>query len=72
MVDTTGAGDIFGGSAAAWLLESETHPELLTSAQLEALGRYAATAASLSTQCSGGITSVPSRREVEARLTAEN
>lgn len=72
VADTTGAGDIFGGSAAAWLLEHKTPPEHLTSAQLHALGCYAATAASLSTQRRGGIASVPTRAEVEARLLSEN
>ncbi len=67
-VDTTGAGDIFGGSAAAWLLERGKHPAALSAEELNAMGSYAVCAASLSTQRQGGISSVPARAEVEAIL----
>jgi len=76
VLDTTGAGDICGGSLAAGLLAlpgfdkkafiSGERP--LTKAELEKIGRYAVTAASLSTEKHGGIESVPSPEEVEARL----
>ena len=52
-VDTTGAGDIFGGSAVSRLLQLGRAPEELT-----AIGRFAATAASLSTQYPGGISAI--------------
>ena len=52
-VDTTGAGDIFGGSAVSRLLQLGRAPEALT-----AIGRFAATAASLSTQYPGGISAI--------------
>ena len=54
-VDTTGAGDIFGGSAVARLLELGKPVAELTEADLRYIGSYAATAASLSTEHSGGI-----------------
>ncbi|MFR8165209.1 MAG: carbohydrate kinase family protein [Enterocloster sp.] len=37
-VDTTGAGDIFGGSAVAWLLKSGKAPEELDEKELAAMG----------------------------------
>ena len=64
-VDTTGAGDIFGGSAVCRLLEMETAPEALTQAQLLQIGTFAATAASMSTEVPGGIPSIPDRQRVE-------
>ena len=67
-VDTTGAGDIFGGSAVARLLELGKPIEELTEADLEFIGRYAVTAASLSTERSGGIPSIPARETVLERL----
>ena len=63
-VDTTGAGDIFGGSAMARLLELDRSPELLNAEELKWVGQYASTAASLSTTRYGGLTSVPDRDEV--------
>ena len=63
-VDTTGAGDIFGGTAAARLLELGRPPEELEAADLADLGALAVTAASLSTQYAGGIPSIRRRAEV--------
>lgn len=63
-VDTTGAGDIFGGSALGRVLAFEDAPEALTHRQLAAIARFATAAASLSTQQLGGISSVPSLRDV--------
>ena len=65
-VDTTGAGDIFGGSAVARLLELGKAPEQLTQDDLSYIGSYALTAASLSTEHSGGIPSIPSKEAVLA------
>ena len=68
-VDTTGAGDIFGGSAVARLLELGKEPEELGEEDLLWVGRYAAASASLSTTRPGGISSAPERAEVEAILS---
>ena len=57
-VATTGAGDIFGGSAVSRLLQLGRAPEALTEDELTAIGRFAATAASLSTQYPGGISAI--------------
>ena len=64
VVDTTGAGDIFGGSAMSQLLRCGKAPAELTEAELTRIVRFACTAASLSTQKHGGITSVPELNEV--------
>lgn len=69
-VDTTGAGDIFGGSALARLLELDKPIDQLTDADLAFIGRYAACAASLSTEHSGGIPSIPTPQTVLARMEA--
>ncbi|MBQ9252862.1 MAG: carbohydrate kinase [Clostridia bacterium] len=59
VVDTTGAGDIFGGSAMSQFLKTEKSPSELTEEDLQKIVTFACTAASLSTQKHGGITSVP-------------
>lgn len=59
VVDTTGAGDIFGGSAVWKLLQLSQQPECLDESQLREVVSFACTAAGLSTTKSGGITSVP-------------
>ncbi len=63
-VDTTGAGDIFGGSAVAQLLRIGKNPEELNGAELDVIGQFAAAAASLSTEQSGGIPSIPAEADV--------
>jgi fructokinase len=65
-VDTTGAGDIFGGSAMSQLLKTGKHPGELTAEELKDIVRFACCAASLSTQKQGGISSVPEEAEVRA------
>lgn len=67
-VDTTGAGDIFGGAAVWKLLQSGRPPEALTAEELRDIAAFACTAAGLSTQRPGGITSVPALSEVLSRL----
>ena len=67
-IDTTGAGDIFGGSAMSQFLQCKKAPSELTEEELTHIVRFACTAASLSTQKHGGITSVPALREVCERL----
>ena len=59
VVDTTGAGDIFGGSAVWQLLQTGKDPGELEDAQLRKIVRFACTAAALSTTKFGGISSVP-------------
>lgn len=67
-VDTTGAGDIFGGSAVAKLLEIGKEPDSLNAEDMAVIARFASTAASLSTQKRGGIPSIPSVEEINAVL----
>ena len=64
VVDTTGAGDIFGGSALWKLLQTGKAPEELTEAELREVTRFACTAAGLSTTKPGGISSVPELENV--------
>ena len=66
--DTTGAGDIFGGSAMWKLLQTGKAPETLTEAELRDVTGFACTAASLSTMLPGGISSVPAYEEVVKKL----
>ena len=63
-VDTTGAGDIFGGSAVYRLLELDKPIAELTAEDLRYIGAYASAAASLSTEQSGGIPSIPQMNAV--------
>ena len=66
VVDTTGAGDIFGGSAMSQFLKTGKAPTELTAEEMRAITRFACCAASLSTQTHGGITSVPEEAAVRA------
>ena len=59
VVDTTGAGDIFGGSAVWKLLQTGKRPEDLDEAELTQIVSFACRAAGLSTTKHGGISSVP-------------
>ena len=68
VVDTTGAGDIFGGSAVRKVLQTGKCPEELNEAELREAVRFACAAAGLSTTRPGGISSVPEPEEVNARL----
>ncbi|HOP12082.1 MAG TPA: carbohydrate kinase [Oscillospiraceae bacterium] len=63
-IDTTGAGDIFGGSAAYKFLSLHKSIEELTDTDLRMIAEFANTAASLSTSKKGGIPSVPGIEEV--------
>ena len=67
-VDTTGAGDIFGGSAVARLLELDKAIRDLTLGDLRYIGCFAATAASLSTEFPGGIPSIQDKEIVLERM----
>ena len=68
VVDTTGAGDIFGGSAMSQFIQCGKSPSELTGEDLEKIVRFACTAASLSTQKHGGITSVPDLVQISSLL----
>lgn len=67
-VDTTGAGDIFGGSALWQLLERDKAPEDLDREDLERITAFACAAAGLSTTLPGGAGSVPDRERIESCL----
>lgn len=67
-IDTTGAGDIFGGSAVARLLELDKPISALTADDLAYIGCFAATAASLSTEAVGGIPSIPDAEAVKQAM----
>ena len=58
-IDTTGAGDIFGGSAVWKLLQLGKAPDTLTQQELYDIVTFACTSAGLSTTKPGGISSVP-------------
>ncbi len=64
VVDTTGAGDIFGGSAVWKLLQCAAAPEELDEAALRDIVSFANAAAGLSTTRPGGISSIPEYEEV--------
>ncbi len=68
VVDTTGAGDIFGGSAMSQFIQCGKSPSELTEEDLRNIVRFACTAASLSTQKHGGITSVPDPAQIISLL----
>lgn len=67
-IDTTGAGDIFGGSAVSRMLELNKAVADLTDEDLDYIGRFATTAASLSTEHSGGIPSIQDKTVVLERI----
>ena len=67
-LDTTGAGDIFGGSAISRLLALGKDPNSLQPEEIQDIIAFASTAASLSTEKRGGIPSIPSMEEVLAKL----
>ena len=68
--DTTGAGDIFGGSAIWKLLQTGKQPDQLTETDLLAITRFGCTAATLSAQTPGGMSSVPDYEEVSRMLAS--
>lgn len=68
VVDTTGAGDIFGGSALWKLLQYGKAPQTLELEELTDVARFACTAAALSTTKPGGASSVPEYAEVLKNL----
>ena len=67
-VDTTGAGDIFAGSAVSRLLDLKKPIMKLTEKDLAYIGIFATTAASISTENFGGIPSKPDTKSVLMRM----
>ena len=67
-IDTTGAGDIFGGSAVSRLLDLNKEIADLTAEDLAYIGCFATTAASLSTEFVGGIPSIQEKEVVLERM----
>lgn len=63
-LDTTGAGDICGGSAVSLILRIGKPMEQLNEEELSQIVRFASTAASLSTEKPGGIPAIPSYTEI--------
>ncbi|MBP3304615.1 MAG: carbohydrate kinase [Oscillospiraceae bacterium] len=72
VVDTTGAGDIFGGSAVYQLLKLGKAPETLGEAELRGAAAFACTCAGLSTTKFGGISGVPEYDAVLAEMKERN
>jgi len=70
-VDTTGAGDIFGGSAVSRILKLNKEPDELDQEELASIAGFAVTAASLSTQKWGGVPSVPDEEVVYAVMAKQ-
>lgn len=69
VIDTTGAGDIFGGSAMWKLLQLGKAPETLFENELQEIVTFACASAGLSTTRPGGISSVPEFTDVMSVLT---
>jgi len=63
-IDTTGAGDIFTGSAVSKILRLNKTPETINAEELNEIVKFAVCSASLSTQKLGGIPSVPDEKDV--------
>lgn len=70
-VDTTGAGDIFGGSAMSRLMLLGKNPEDLSQRELFEICRFATTAATLSALENGGFTSVAPIEKVFETMNAK-
>lgn len=68
VIDTTGAGDIFGGSAVWKLLQTGKAPQTLTESELRQIVTFACTSAGLSATRSGGISSVAEYDEILDRM----
>lgn len=66
--DTTGAGDIFGGSAMWKLLEIGKDPQNLSFEEMDSIVKFASISAGLSIQQPGGISSVPELEDVLSRI----
>ena len=68
VIDTCGAGDIFGGSAMFRFLQHGKPASELAKEDLDDITRFATVSAGLSTQKHGGISSIPDLSDVLATL----
>ncbi len=68
VADTTGAGDIFGGSAVWKLLQLNKAVDTLSEQELREVVSFACTSAGLSTTKPGGISSVPDYQTVLSNM----
>lgn len=68
VIDTTGAGDIFGGSAVWKMLQHNKAPNLLNEEELYQIVQFACTAAGISTTKAGGISSIPAYPTIMERM----
>lgn len=68
VMDTTGAGDIFGGSAMSMFLKKGKSPEELSCGELKEIVEFATVAAGISTTRLGGISSIPSEEDIKLFL----
>lgn len=66
--DTTGAGDIFGGSAVWGILRLGKAPDTLDREELTGIVRFACAGAGLSTTRSGGISSIHTYEEIRRAM----
>jgi sugar/nucleoside kinase (ribokinase family) len=67
-IDTTGAGDIFFGSAVWKMLKYNKLPNELNKDELYSLARFACASAGLSTTKQGGISSIPDYDSIKKLL----
>lgn len=67
-IDTTGAGDIFGGSAVWKFLKTGKKADELSENELREITQFACASAGLSTTKPGGISSIPELDEVNAKV----
>lgn len=67
-IDTTGAGDIFGGLMMYFLLSHHEHLKDLSLKDLQVAARFANVGAALSTTKHGGLTSIPTLEEINLFL----
>lgn len=72
VMDTTGAGDIFGGSVIWKLLQIGKRAETLNETELRDIVSFACASAGLSTTRSGGISSVPDYEAVIKSLCTKH
>ena len=71
-IDSTGAGDIFGGAAMSRLLRYAVAPEELDASDLYDIGCYANAAAGISVERPGGMPSIPDNEEVISRMAEKH
>lgn len=69
MVDTTGAGDSFWGSFVQQVLETKKEVDTLTLDELSKCVTYANAVASICVSKRGAIPAMPTKEEVEKRLS---